>query len=105
MKEINLVKELLLPEITGRKIRLRKRITVEKSVVRQFVVQLEIERGETFEPVVRIDAYHGFVHKDEFFPNRPKSRTRLNVGNLKAASKYAEEDIIGNLETYVRRWA
>ena len=104
MKRIELIKELDLPEITSNKIRLRKRVFIEKSEVKQFVVQLEIEKNGKFKPIIRIDAYHGFVHKDEFFINRPKKKTKIGINDLKAAVDYAEKEILENLEKYVRRF-
>ena len=104
MKRIELIKELALPEITSSRIRLRKRVLIEKSEVKQFVVQLEIEKKGKFKPIIRMDAYHGFVHKDEFFMNRPKKKTKINISSLKEAVNYAEKDILENLEKYVRRF-
>ncbi len=104
MKKIELIKELSLPESTSNKIKLRKKIFIEKSKVKQFAVQLEIEQDNKFKPIIRFDAYHGFVHKDEFFKNRPKKKTKIAIENLKEAVDLAEKDLLENLEMYVRRF-
>ena len=104
MKIVDIVDYPYCNWITDKKVRHRKKLWVEKNSVKKFVVQLEIETATGYSPMVRIDSFHGFAHKDEFFPDGRRKRTKIDLKDLKEAYKYASHEIKENFEIYVRRW-
>jgi hypothetical protein len=58
-----------------------------------FTVQLEIQLGGHWTPVVRFDNAHGFSHRDTIHPEGTKEKTRIYVGDLNATFTFAIAEI------------
>jgi len=87
-----------------RKARYRLRLDRKEKEIKGFVVQLEMEVGGKWKPVVRYDTSHGFAHRDLYSADG-KSQNDIDstydpdLGYAKAAST-AQDDIRNNWERY-----
>lgn len=72
--------------------------------VLEFVVQLEYRAGERWEPIVRYDTAHEFVHRDLYRPGRAVEKTPLGLVDLNEALTIAEQDLKANWRLYRDRY-
>jgi hypothetical protein len=84
-------------------VRYRVRFAVEKGKVGEFVVQLELQIAEQWNPVVRYDTAHGFAHRDQYNANGIVGHHELlPVSDYNSALTFAIEDVRTNWEAWVR---
>ena len=98
-------KEVLIPISENARLRLklfRKRI---KGLV-NFVNQLEICYKGKWQPVVRYNCAHGFVHRDIYSPTGKQKRKEIlgKFKNLKEAVILSDKDLRNNYEDYIERF-
>ncbi len=72
--------------------------TIKKRVV-DFVVQLEVQVGDKWKPVIRYDCAHGYTHIDRFYLDGKKVKSFINL-NFNETLVLADEDIRENWEKY-----
>ena len=65
--------------------------------VTNFVVQLEVEVGGEWKPVVRYDCTHSFVHRDCYNLSGAQRKEKLDL-SYEEALTFADEDIDENWE-------
>lgn len=73
--------------------RLRVRLVIDSGVLLDIMYQYETFLRDEWLPIVRYDCAHGFFHRDILLPNGDKVKKVIEMENLKAASKYAEQDL------------
>jgi len=61
--------------------------------VLRFTVQLEIEHGGYWLPIVRYDNAHGFCHRDDLHPDGSQDKTPIFVGDNNQTFTYAVEEL------------
>lgn len=84
--------------------KLRVRISTEKGVLIDVMFQYESLINKKWVPIVRYDCHHGYFHKDILHPNGEKEKTEINIGSLKDASYFAEQDFKERWEWYEARY-
>jgi len=86
---------------------LRNLIRVDKKSVTGFVIQIEIrctaEGKEIWEPVVRYDHAHGFIHRDMIASDGSKTKFKLGTQDTKDAIVLAVEEIRENLNLWLHQ--
>ncbi len=78
-------------------------LTIHGRVV-DFVVQLEIQIGNQWYPIIRYDTAHGFAHRDVLHPDGSVTKTPLFVVDYGEALTYAEGDLKSNWDLYRERF-
>jgi hypothetical protein len=73
---------------------------IRRGKVVAFAVQLEILTEETWLPIVRYDAAHGFAHRDVYETRTRKRKERLEL-DLADALTLADRNIDRNWRRYV----
>jgi len=71
----------------------------ERGRVIQFVVQLEVEVEGEWQPVVRYDCSHRFVHRDSYNLSGRQRKEELGL-SYEEALTFADEDIDESWERY-----
>jgi len=80
--------------------RLRVRLVIDNGVLLDVMYQYEMFLHEEWLAIVRCDCAHGFFHRDVLHPNGDKQKKTIEMDNLKAASKYAEQDLKDRWQWY-----
>lgn len=75
----------------------------EKGEVEEFVVQLEVLRGNKWRPVIRYDCSHAYTHVDRYFPDGRKKKFSLGLG-FNEALIFADEDVRENWGKYIEEF-
>jgi hypothetical protein len=84
--------------------RLRVRATKAAGRIVEFVVQYEALAGGTWHAVVRYDTAHGFVHRDELFPDGRHVKMPLPFANRNLAFTFASLDLKARWREYRARF-
>lgn len=96
---------LELPLGKSKDIMLRNIFRLRGNMIKSFVVQSEIrimEKGkQVWNPIVRYDCAHGFIHRDLINRNGKKTKEKLATQNLKDAIKIAIEEMKNNLKSWL----
>lgn len=96
---------LELPLGRSKDIILRNIFRLRGGMIKSFVVQAEIrviDKGQKkWNPVVRYDCAHGFVHRDLIKRNGQKTKEKLASQNLKSAIQIAIEEMKYNLKLWL----
>ncbi len=71
----------------------------EKGRVVTFVVQLELEVDGEWNPAVRYDCSHRFVHRDSYSRRGKQRKEELDLSYAEALT-FADEDLDDNWERY-----
>jgi hypothetical protein len=72
--------------------RIRVRFVKDKGVVSGLVVQYESLIKELWVAIVRYDNAHGFLHRDELFPDGSQRKTPIDM-DMNTGLTYAQFDI------------
>lgn len=83
----------------GERTRIRHHHETRRGKLMAFVVQLEIELGGAWTPLVRYDTAHGRAHMDLYATPTRKTKQPLDLSPAEAMT-LAEEDIKENWERY-----
>jgi len=75
----------------------------EKGEVEEFVVQLEVLRGNKWRSVIRYDCSHAYTHVDRYFPDGGKKKFSLGLG-FNEALILADEDVRENWGKYIEEF-
>jgi hypothetical protein len=85
--------------------RLRIRFTVQKGRVTQLVVQYEVLMGERWQPIVRYDTAHGYLHRDLYRHGQEEPlKEAISVVDLSDGLTQAIEDLRQHWQLYKRRF-
>ena len=84
--------------------RIRVRLITENGDLVDIMYQYETLFNESWTAIVRYDCAHGFFHRDIMLPNGDKEKQVVEVGTLKNASLYAEQDLKDRWEWYRERY-
>ena len=84
--------------------RIRVRLITENGDLVDIMYQYETLLNENWTAIVRYDCAHGFFHRDIMLPNGDKEKQVVEVGTLKNASLYAEQDLKDRWEWYRERY-
>jgi hypothetical protein len=93
--------KLLTPEGEDR---LRVRIVIEKSKVKDVVIQYEAKIKDKWHTIVRYDCAHGFFHRDLLTVKGDKIKQPIAISNLNDALTYAEQDLKDRWEWYKEQY-
>ena len=86
--------------------RIRTRFEAARGKVSMLVVQYEALVGDNWEPVVRYDTAHGYLHKDIYYPRGPEGgarKERVTVADLNQGLTEAIDDLEKHWENYKKR--
>jgi hypothetical protein len=72
---------------------------IERGTVVDFVVQLEVNVGGVWQPVIRYDCAHDFSHIDRYNIHGEKEKEALQLSYAESLT-LADDDIDLNWETY-----
>jgi len=72
--------------------------------VLKFTVQLEIELGGEWTPVVRYDNAHGFCHRDDLRRDGTQTKTPVFVGDPNQTFTHAIEELRTNWQHHRTRY-
>jgi len=84
--------------------RVRVKFGLAEGEVKCFSVQLEIQKGEIWNPVVRYDTAHGFPHKDVLQAKGKWVKIPFGFGSLGLIWNWALTDISQNWMLYRDRY-
>ena len=84
--------------------RIRVRLLTENGNLIDIMYQYETLLNENWIAIVRYDCSHGFFHRDAMLPNGDKEKQMVEVGTLKNASLYAEQDLKDRWKWYRERY-
>ena len=84
--------------------RLRVKLITENGILIDILYQYETLIDNQWMAIVRYDCAHGFFHRDVLSPNGDKEKQLIEMDTLKAASKYAEQDLKDRWEWYRERY-
>jgi hypothetical protein len=86
--------------------RLKIRFETVKGKVSRLVVQYEAFVGDTWEPIVRYDTAHGFLHKDLYLGRRGGRirKERIRVADLRQGLIEAIDELEKHWESYKKRF-
>ena len=84
--------------------RIRVRLITESGELKDVMFQYETLIDDEWIAIVRYDCAHGFFHRDVLFPNGDKEKQVIEIGFLKQASQYAEQDMKDRWEWYRERY-
>ena len=84
--------------------RLRVKLKLENGILTDLVYQYESFINGKWHSIVRYDCAHGFFHRDTMRPNGDKEKQSIEIGNLKDAARYAEQDLKDRWEWYKERY-
>ena len=84
--------------------RIRVRLLTENGNLIDVMYQYETLLNESWIAIVRYDCAHGFFHRDVMLPNGDKEKQMIEVGTLKNASLYAEQDLKDRWKWYRERY-
>ncbi|MBM4054539.1 MAG: hypothetical protein FJ264_07695 [Planctomycetes bacterium] len=84
--------------------RIRIKISTEKAIVTDVVIQYESKIRDKWYPIVRYDCSHGFFHRDLLNPKGDEVKKPIPIQNLKDALTYAEQDIKDRWEWYKEKF-
>lgn len=97
---------LFLTLDTETRVILRSVFRMEKKSVAGFIIQLEIrctaDGKEKWQPVVRYDHAHGFIHRDMIASDGRKSKHDLGTQDTREAILLAMDEIQKNLNSWLR---
>ena len=79
---------------------LRVRLVIDGGTLIDLMYHYEILIENQWQAIVRYDCVHGFFHRDILLPNGDKVKKAIEMENLKAASKFAEQDLKDRWEWY-----
>jgi hypothetical protein len=85
------------------RVRYRVQFTTARGRVTNFVVQLEVQIGSEWEPVVRYDTAHGRPHRDLYRVDGTATKQWLEM-NFNDALTYAINEIKDNWRRCAERW-
>ncbi|SEA32165.1 MULTISPECIES: DUF7718 family protein [Proteiniphilum] len=80
--------------------RLRVRLVIDNGILLDVMYQYEAFLQGEWLAIVRYDCAHGFFHRDIMLPNGDKEKKAIEMDNLKAASRYAEQDLKDRWQWY-----
>lgn len=83
--------------------RIRVRFGKEQGEILRLLVQYESLLEGTWTAIVRYDNAHGFMHRDELFPDGTQRKTPLDM-DLNTGLTYAQFDIKDRWEFYRDRY-
>jgi hypothetical protein len=84
--------------------RIRVRLQTENGDLQDVMFQYETLLNENWQAIVRYDCAHGFFHRDVIMPNGDKEKRVIEVGSLKNAAQYAEQDLKDRWEWYREKY-
>ena len=86
--------------------RLRIRFEMRKGKVTMLVVQYEGFVRDKWEPIIRYDTAHGYLHKDLYAAGRKETikKEQVPIHDLNRGLTEAIEDLKGRWEKYRRRF-
>jgi hypothetical protein len=84
--------------------RIHVRLQTENGDLKDVMYQYETLLNDEWVAIVRYDCAHGFFHRDVLLPNGDKEKQIIEVGTLKNASQYAEQDLKDRWEWYRERY-
>jgi len=84
--------------------RIRVRLLTENGNLTDIMYQYETLLNENWVAIVRYDCAHGFFHRDIMLPNGDKEKQVIEVGTMKNASQYAEQDLKDRWEWYLEKY-
>lgn len=67
----------------------------EKGEVKEFMIQLEVLRGNKWKPVIRYDCSYAYAHVDRYYPDERKKKFPLGLG-FNETLIFADEDVSQN---------
>jgi len=76
-------------------------IDVEKGVVKDFLVQLEVYQGQ-WRPCIRYNYAHGRPHKDVLYRDGRKRKIWIDVDNVSALIDDVQRDLRENFHQYIK---
>jgi len=98
---------LNLPSDSGSRIILRNLFRLHRNRVTGFVIQVEVrmtEDGEEqWQPVVRYDCAHGFIHRDTIATNGRKMKHKLPIQDTRSAITLAIDELRENLNLWLQQ--
>ena len=80
--------------------RIRIDFTVKKGKVEKFVTQFELLINNHWNPIIRYDTVHNFVHIDILNPDGTKIKKELNFLNYNEALTFSILDLNANWGNY-----
>ncbi|MBI5193011.1 MAG: hypothetical protein HZA08_06165 [Nitrospirae bacterium] len=80
--------------------RIRIDFTVKKGKVEKFVTQYELLINKQWNPIIRYDTVHNFVHIDIINPDGTKIKKELNFLNYNEALTFSILDLNTNWKNY-----
>ncbi|MDR1747206.1 MAG: hypothetical protein LBR49_08055 [Tannerella sp.] len=83
---------------------IRVRLVTENGSLTDVMYQYETLIDGEWVAIVRYDCAHGFFHRDVLFPNGDEEKRVIEVGSLKNASQFAEQDLKDRWEWYRERY-
>ena len=81
-------------------VRLRFKITVSLGRVSGVVVQLEINTGGEWRPVVRYDNAHGVLHRDMLDPAGSETKSVVQLPDFESFLSFSEQDLVDRWQWY-----
>jgi len=86
--------------------RLRIRFEMRKGKVTMLVVQYEVLIGNKWEPIVRYDTAHGYLHKDLYVAGQKEriKKERVPIADFNRGLTEAVEDLKRHWQKYRRRF-
>jgi hypothetical protein len=75
-----------------------------KNKVINFTVQLEIFVKYKWQPIVRYDNAHGFVHKDVIHADGTQDKIPLFISDFKEALSFSDKDLKANWRLYRKQF-
>ena len=84
-------------------VRYRVQFTTSRGRVTKFVVQLEVQTGSEWRPVVRYNTAHGRPHRDLYRLDGSITKQWLDM-SFNDALTYAIREIKDNWRRYAERW-
>ena len=84
-------------------VRYRVRFITTRGRVTEFVVQLEVQTGSEWRPIVRYNTAHGRPHRDLYRIDGSVTKQWLDM-SLNEALTYAIKEIKDNWRRYAEQW-
>jgi hypothetical protein len=84
--------------------RLRMKISVDKGIVTDIVIQYESFINNRWVTIIRYDCAHGYFHRDIISPKGDKEKHTIAISELEDALLYAEQDIKDRWNFYKQKY-
>jgi hypothetical protein len=90
--------------VTIDEVQIRCRYRRQGKLILQYTVQLEIWRGNNWQPIIRYDNAHGFCHYDTIHADGSQDKTPVYRGDANANFTWAIDELRANWEFHQTRF-